>query len=544
MSGAKNQGRRSCCTALIFILGGIKNPQNKCKRPERTVTTLTELIVLSLDCQTTGATPEKGRLLEIGWMTGSAGLRSKPQPPAVHAHLIKLSPEAAIPRAVQQVTGITDSILEDAPTEEAVWQQLFQKAADIAARNNMERSPTVIHYARFETPFLRDLHQRYGPQTPFPFHIICTHAIAARLLPTLPRRGLRALAGFWGHTLPEQRRSGDHARATLVIWQNLVALLSSRKKVETVAQLEQWLSAPAIPKTTRRAYPMNSSQYTNLPDLPGVYRMRGINGDLLYVGKANSLKKRVKSYFRSKAAHAEHILEMLTQAREIDVAPTASALEAAVLEVEEIKRWSPPYNKALRDQGYDPVFFTRDLTQYALTADSENCLGPLPQHQSGDALAAFGVWSGQGCPLDKPGLEIASNMLRVPQAFAIDDTSLSAGLALFGDHYGEALAVAPPSRALQGLGIQYWLEDRQARAIEEMDGDQDPSGLADEPEDLEYRWTPEGVEKTIKARIRHWAHLLRRARWFCLLSESSLAWFPIDRSGSLNLIIVTGRQNF
>jgi DNA polymerase III subunit epsilon len=85
-----------------------------------------------------------------------------------------------------------------------------------------------------------------------------------------------------------------------------------------------------------------------LADKPGVYRMRSLGGDLLYIGKAKSLKKRVTSYFRSKAPHPEHILEMLSQAQNIDFSLTESALEAAVLETDEIKEHCPPYNKALQ----------------------------------------------------------------------------------------------------------------------------------------------------------------------------------------------------
>ena len=84
-----------------------------------------------------------------------------------------------------------------------------------------------------------------------------------------------------------------------------------------------------------------------------------INGDLLYIGKATSLKQRINSYFRPKTAHAEHILEMLTQAGKVEITGTPSALEAAVLEVEQIQRWRPAYNRALRDDGRSVVFFTR-----------------------------------------------------------------------------------------------------------------------------------------------------------------------------------------
>ena len=508
------------------------------------MTTLTDLIVLALDCQTTGATPEKGRLLEIGWIAGRAGGPIHPKPSTVHSHLIRMAPPTEIPKAVQKVTGITDSIMGDALEEADVWQQLHRTATHIAARNDMTRCPTVIHYARFEQPFLNALHHTHNPQSNFPFQIICTHAIAARLLPELPRRGLRALAGFFGQTLPEQRRSDGHAGATMLIWQKLVVLLASRHNVETPAQLERWLATPATKRTVKRTFPMKPDRRRHLPDLPGVYRMRSVKGDLLYVGKATSLKKRVNSYFRPKATHAEHILEMLTQAREVDVTPTHSALEAAVLEADEIKHWSPPYNRALRDQGQPTLFFSRDLTRYTPTADNRYCLGPFPENRSGDSLAAFGAWIAGGMPSDEDGLEAASAMLPFFQDRVPDEGCLTEGLALFVDHYGQTLTTAPATRVLHRLGIRFWEEQRQASAAQgEADGeapfeDDLSTDLSEAPNDPEYQWAPEDIEKAIKSHIRHWAHLLRRARWLCLLSESSLAWSTIDPSDDLNLIIV------
>ena len=60
----------------------------------------------------------------------------------------------------------------------------------------------------------------------------------------------------------------------------------------------------------------------NLSEKPGIYRMLRSNGDLLYIGKATSLKHRVNSYFRQKGSQAEHILEMLSQATDLDVTLT------------------------------------------------------------------------------------------------------------------------------------------------------------------------------------------------------------------------------
>ena len=51
-----------------------------------------------------------------------------------------------------------------------------------------------------------------------------------------------------------------------------------------------------------------------------------------------------------------------------------------------------------------------------------------------------------------------------------------------------------------------------------------------EDSDSTHTWTPEAVARAIEATIRHSAHLIRRARWFCLLSESSLTWASAGRT--------------
>jgi hypothetical protein len=84
----------------------------------------------------------------------------------------------------------------------------------------------------------------------------------------------------------------------------------------------------------------------SLPDGPGVYRLLRSNGDILYIGKAASLHDRVNSHFRKQHGIHERTLEMLSQARAIAFEATATPLEAALLEADEIKRHRPPYNIA------------------------------------------------------------------------------------------------------------------------------------------------------------------------------------------------------
>jgi excinuclease ABC subunit C len=118
----------------------------------------------------------------------------------------------------------------------------------------------------------------------------------------------------------------------------------------------------ANPSLVQRGTEVIKRFWTTLPNAPGVYRMLDHKGDVLYVGKAKSLKARVGSYARGQA-HSNRIARMIGETTSMEFVTTATETEALLLEANLIKQLKPRYNVLMRDD--------KSLPYILLTADHE-----------------------------------------------------------------------------------------------------------------------------------------------------------------------------
>src|SRR6201996_8677582 len=95
-----------------------------------------------------------------------------------------------------------------------------------------------------------------------------------------------------------------------------------------------------------------------LPDQPGVYRMLGDGGEMLYVGKARSLKKRVLQYAQGRF-HTQRIAHMVDLTRAMEFVVTRTETDALLLEINLIKQLKPRFNVLLRDDKSFPEIVIR-----------------------------------------------------------------------------------------------------------------------------------------------------------------------------------------
>jgi excinuclease ABC subunit C len=143
--------------------------------------------------------------------------------------------------------------------------------------------------------------------------------------------------------------SADHSSAARRCYTEPMSESDDSTRNETPQAAERPLGAALIAEKVKL-----------LPDSPGVYRMYDGSGELLYVGKARSLKKRVASYTKL-AGHSNRIARMIASTAQMEFISTATETDALLLEANLIKRLKPRYNVLMRDDKSFPyILLTGD----------------------------------------------------------------------------------------------------------------------------------------------------------------------------------------
>jgi excinuclease ABC subunit C len=133
---------------------------------------------------------------------------------------------------------------------------------------------------------------------------------------------------------------------------------------------------------TTDAKPALVQTLSQVPDSPGVYMMVDRSGDVLYIGKAVSLRNRVRSYFQESAAHHIRTQAMVERVADVRTIVVTNEVEALILEANLIKRYQPPFNVRLRDDKRYPYLkvtnevFPRVVFTRVVKDDGARYFGP------------------------------------------------------------------------------------------------------------------------------------------------------------------------
>jgi len=243
-----------------------------------------------------------------------------------------IDPQRSIPPQIVQLTGITTAMVCDAPTIGAVLPTFFEFARDAVL---------VAHNARFDIGFLRAAADRCGIGWRRP-QVLCTVQLARRVLSReeAPSVRLAALARLFAVASEPTHRALDDARATVDVLHALIERVGNQG-VHTYADLRSYL--PDVTPAQRRKRVLAEG----LPHRPGVYLFRGPTGEVLYVGTAIDLRRRVSQYFNGSDQRGR-IKEMVALAGTVEHVECAHALEAGVRELRMLSAHAPPYNRRSR----------------------------------------------------------------------------------------------------------------------------------------------------------------------------------------------------
>jgi DNA polymerase III subunit epsilon len=334
---------------------------------------LAEVTFVVLDLETTGGSPQDGGITEIGAVKVRGGER-------LGEFQTLVRPPVSIPPFIAVLTGITDSMVADAPSLPAVLPTFLEFIAGTVL---------VAHNAPYDIGFLKGACLRTGHQWPAAT-VIDTVRLARHIVSKdeVPNRKLGTLATLFGSPTTPDHRALNDARATVHVLHALLGRIGSLG-VTSLGELRSF--STKVPESTRRKRHLAD----HLPSGPGVYMFRDERGQVLYVGTSVDIRTRVRSYFTA-AEQRSRMREMVRRAESVSPVPCATRLEARVREIRLIAEHSPPYNRRSRRPERAPWLkltveaFPRLSVVREVQSDGATYSGPFSsQEQAELAVAAL-----------------------------------------------------------------------------------------------------------------------------------------------------------
>jgi len=292
---------------------------------------LCETTFVVVDLETTGGRSKPGpdgacdAITEIGAVKVRGG-------EVIGEFATLVDPQRSIPPKIVELTGITTAMVRDAPPISTVLPMFLEFARGAVL---------VAHNAGFDMGFLRAAAEQCDIPWPRPT-VLCTVRLARRVLSReeAPSVRLSELARILGAATQPNHRALDDARATVDVLHALIARVGNQG-VTTYRELRGYLPGVSTAQRSKRALAQS------LPRRPGVYLFRGPGDEVLYVGTATDLRRRVQQYFNG-SDRRTRITEMVGLATRVDHVECAHPLEAGVRELRLLAAHAPPYNRRSR----------------------------------------------------------------------------------------------------------------------------------------------------------------------------------------------------
>jgi DNA polymerase-3 subunit epsilon len=235
-----------------------------------------------------------------------------------------INPERDIQPFVVNLTGINSSMLRNAPKFYEVAKRIIEITEDCIL---------VAHNAQFDYRILGTEFRRLGYE--YKRRSLCTVELAKDLIPNQPSYSLGKLVRSLGIPVTDRHRASGDALATVKLFKMLLDKDSTKSIIQKSIRLN--------PK--KQLEPRHLDILDDLPSITGVYYIHKADGEIIYIGKSNDIKKRINQHFTNTNHKSKKIQ---TQVSAVTYEATGSELVALLKESEEIKRIKPIHNRALR----------------------------------------------------------------------------------------------------------------------------------------------------------------------------------------------------
>lgn len=257
-----------------------------------------------VDLETTGADPNRDRITEIAILIVEDGQ-------LVDQWSTLVNPGMSIPYRIQELIGITDEMVADAPYFEDIAREVRERLADAVF---------VAHNARFDYGFLRAAFEAL--EQPWEAPVMCTVKFSRALNPEFPRHGLDAIIARAGYQIDARHRALDDA---VIVWR----FLDDARAAHPPEVLQRaWTRAYSATRVPR----LPTGDLEAMPEAPGVYVLYGSAGQALEVGRSRNLRAQLLGMFTGTRNEAK-IKRLAAQVRDVETHVAAGELDAQLQEL-------------------------------------------------------------------------------------------------------------------------------------------------------------------------------------------------------------------
>ena len=355
---------------------------------------LSDVEFVVIDTETTGLRPGPDRVIEVACVRVRGG-------EAIDSFQTLINPIRRIPPFIAQFTGITQEMVNDAPTAKEIMPDVM---------HFIDGAIIVGHNVGFDIGFLSYEAQLLGRA--FPPDGLDTIPLARRFCPGLKRFKLDMVATHLNIPTVNRHRALGDATVTAAVFLRILEL-AQQQNISTLGQLRRRLQLPvawsgditqtpsaekgengrADGRLASSAHPttrptgsifLNPALKRNFSTKPGVYLMKDENDQVIYVGKAKNLKNRLASYYSHPLGYTRKMDGLLQSVKDIKTIEMGSELEALLRESEMIKALQPVYNVQLRNYELYPFIkidiqhpFPRVYSSREVAPDGARYFGPF-----------------------------------------------------------------------------------------------------------------------------------------------------------------------